>query len=138
MTTKASTENDIEIQNMDGLQYLATIPNNSVDLILTDPPYIISKETGMNAHYNNVKQNEENNKNVLNIDNVVPQRDGQHVVSDDEDIIDPSMISALNGWATKVSRRTSRKAKERCWTIAALCLALVSGTVQFTLMNSFP
>jgi site-specific DNA-methyltransferase (adenine-specific) len=40
---------------------LATIPNNSVDLILTDPPYIISKETGMNAHYNNVKQNEENN-----------------------------------------------------------------------------
>jgi site-specific DNA-methyltransferase (adenine-specific) len=46
---------------MDGLQYLATIPNNSVDLILTDPPYIISKETGMNAHYNNVKQNEENN-----------------------------------------------------------------------------
>ena len=61
MTTKASTENDIEIQNMDGLQYLATIPNNSIDLILTDPPYIISKETGMNAHYNNVKQNEENN-----------------------------------------------------------------------------
>ena len=61
MTTNASTENDIEIQNMDGLQYLATIPNNSVDLILTDPPYIISKETGMNTHYNNVKQNEENN-----------------------------------------------------------------------------
>ena len=61
MTTKESTENDIEIQNMDGLQYLATIPNNSIDLILTDPPYIISKETGMNAHYNNVKQNEENN-----------------------------------------------------------------------------
>jgi len=61
MTTKASAENDIDIQNMDGLQYLATIPNNSVDLILTDPPYIISKETGMNTHYNNVKQNEENN-----------------------------------------------------------------------------
>ena len=61
MKTNASTENDIDIQNMDGLQYLATIPNNSVDLILTDPPYIISKETGMNTHYNNVKQNEENN-----------------------------------------------------------------------------
>lgn len=59
MATKA--ENDIEIQNMDGFQYLASIPNNSVDLILTDPPYIISKETGMNTHYNNVKQNEENN-----------------------------------------------------------------------------
>ena len=59
MATKA--ENDIEIQNMDGFQYLESIPNNSVDLILTDPPYIISKETGMNTHYNNVKQNEENN-----------------------------------------------------------------------------
>lgn len=53
--------NDIEIKNMDGLQYLSSIPNGSIDLILTDPPYIISKETGMNTHYNNVKQNEENN-----------------------------------------------------------------------------
>jgi DNA modification methylase len=38
-----------------------TIPNNSVDLILTDPPYIISKDSGMNTHYNNVKECEENN-----------------------------------------------------------------------------
>ena len=60
MTTKETTDSDIDIQNMDGLQYLATIPNNSIDLILTDPPYIISKETGMNTHYNNVKQNDEN------------------------------------------------------------------------------
>ena len=41
-----------EIKNIDGLEYLSTIPDGSVDLILTDPPYIISKETGMNAHYN--------------------------------------------------------------------------------------
>lgn len=54
-------ENNIEIKNIEGLEYLSTIPNDSVDLILTDPPYIISKETGMNTHYNNVKQNEENN-----------------------------------------------------------------------------
>ena len=53
--------NDIEIQNVEGLEYLSTIPNNSIDLILTDPPYIISKETGMNAHYNTVKHNEEHN-----------------------------------------------------------------------------
>ena len=53
--------NNIDIKNMDGLKYLSTIPNNSIDLILTDPHYIISRETGMNTHYNNVKQNQENN-----------------------------------------------------------------------------
>jgi len=50
----------IEIQNTDGMTYLDTIADNSVHLILTDPPYIISKETGMNIHYNTVKKNEEN------------------------------------------------------------------------------
>ena len=53
--------NNIDIKNIDGLKYLSTISNNSVDLILTDPPYIISRETGMNTHYNNVKKNQENN-----------------------------------------------------------------------------
>lgn len=52
---------DIDIQNTDGLKYLQTIDNNSIDLILTDPPYIISKDSGMNEHYNNVKFNEDNN-----------------------------------------------------------------------------
>ena len=33
----------IEIKNMDGLEYLLTIPDGSINLILTDPPYIISK-----------------------------------------------------------------------------------------------
>jgi site-specific DNA-methyltransferase (adenine-specific) len=51
----------IDIKNVDGLEYLSTIANNSIDLILTDPPYIISRDSGMNTHYNNVKQNEENN-----------------------------------------------------------------------------
>jgi len=50
----------IDIQNMDGLKYLDTIPDQSIDLILTDPPYIISKESGMNTHYNKVKENEAN------------------------------------------------------------------------------
>ena len=49
----------IEIANVDGLQYLSCVPNESINLILTDPPYIISRETGMNTHYNNVKHNEE-------------------------------------------------------------------------------
>jgi len=51
----------IEIQNDEGFNYLKTIPKNSVDLILTDPPYIISRESGMNTHYENVKENEKNN-----------------------------------------------------------------------------
>ena len=50
----------IEIKNAEGLEYLKTIENNSIDLILTDPPYIISKDSGMNEHYNTVKRNEEN------------------------------------------------------------------------------
>jgi site-specific DNA-methyltransferase (adenine-specific) len=51
---------NIDIKNICGLEYLKTIGNNSIDLILTDPPYIISKNSGMNEHYNNVKYNEEN------------------------------------------------------------------------------
>jgi DNA modification methylase len=51
----------IDIQNIDGIEYLKTIDKNSIDLILTDPPYIISKDTGMNSHYNKVKENAENN-----------------------------------------------------------------------------
>jgi site-specific DNA-methyltransferase (adenine-specific) len=56
----ASTE-AFEIKNIDGLEYLSSIPDGSIDLILTDPPYIISKETGMNAHYNKIKHREEHN-----------------------------------------------------------------------------
>jgi site-specific DNA-methyltransferase (adenine-specific) len=57
----AIINNDIDIKNINGLEYLATIPDSSIDLILTDPPYIISRNTGMDAHYNTVKKNEENN-----------------------------------------------------------------------------
>ena len=49
---------NVDFKNEEGLKYLETIDNNSVDLILTDPPYIISKETGMNKHYNDVKEAE--------------------------------------------------------------------------------
>jgi site-specific DNA-methyltransferase (adenine-specific) len=55
------SETSYEIKNMEGLMYLTTVPNNSIDLILTDPPYIISRETGMNSLYNSVKYNENNN-----------------------------------------------------------------------------
>ena len=56
----STTQNAIDIKNISGMEYLKTITSNSIDLILTDPPYIISKDSGMNEHYNNVKFNEEN------------------------------------------------------------------------------
>lgn len=52
---------NIEIKNLCGLEYLKTIENNTIDLILTDPPYIISKNTGMDSLFNNIKLNEEKN-----------------------------------------------------------------------------
>ena len=60
-TYKTEKDIKIEIINEDGLKFLETISDCSVDLILTDPPYIISKDTGMDKHYNKVKENEKNN-----------------------------------------------------------------------------
>ena len=43
------SEKDIFLSNVEGLNFLkTTVANNSVDLILTDPPYLISKKTGFN------------------------------------------------------------------------------------------
>ena len=50
----------LNFENIDGLNYLDKLNNNSIDLVLTDPPYIISRNSGMNTHYNNVKNNEVN------------------------------------------------------------------------------
>ncbi len=51
-------EFNIEIKNSEGLEYLNGIADNTIDLILTDPPYIISNEkTGMNQHYIDIKHN---------------------------------------------------------------------------------
>jgi DNA modification methylase len=46
------------IENKEGLEFLTTIEDNSIDLILTDPPYVISIESGMNTFYNNIKKME--------------------------------------------------------------------------------
>ena len=37
----------ISFENREGLDYLTTVKDGSVDLILTDPPYIISRDSGM-------------------------------------------------------------------------------------------
>ena len=47
-------------RSTEGLEFLNNIDSSSVNLVLTDPPYIISRESGMNSHYNQVKTNEEN------------------------------------------------------------------------------
>lgn len=47
---------------MNALEYLHSIQDESIHLILTDPPYIISRDTGMNTHYNNIKKSTENVK----------------------------------------------------------------------------
>ena len=38
----------MDIRNCNGIELLKSLDDKSVDLILTDPPYIISHETGMN------------------------------------------------------------------------------------------
>ena len=60
-----TSEIDYDFKNIDGLTYLNSINNNSIDLILTDPPYIISRDSGMNTHYNKVKDNEKNNIDLV-------------------------------------------------------------------------
>lgn len=75
---------DIEIKNVEGLLYLSTIPNNSIDLVLTDPPYIISKDSGMNEHYNNVKFNEDNNINTVKTIDDWEEYKKENAIFDDE------------------------------------------------------
>ena len=77
------TPNVIDVQNTDGMNYLKTIENNSVDLILTDPPYIISKDSGMNTHYNKVKENGENNVKYVKTEQEWLDYKKQHQIQDD-------------------------------------------------------
>jgi len=75
---------EINIENMDGLEYLRQINNNSIDLILTDPPYIISKDSGMDKHYNNVKLNEENNITEVKTEKEWEEYKIENEIEDDE------------------------------------------------------
>jgi len=51
----------MDIQNEEGLKYLSTISDNSVNLVLTDPPYITSTETGMGNLHKQIQENKKNN-----------------------------------------------------------------------------
>jgi site-specific DNA-methyltransferase (adenine-specific) len=74
---------NITIENMCGLEYLKTLDSNSIDLILTDPPYIISKTSGLDKHYNNVKYNEENNINEVKSEEQWLNYKQQNAIEDD-------------------------------------------------------
>jgi site-specific DNA-methyltransferase (adenine-specific) len=81
MTELQST---IDIKNVEGLEYLKSIEDSSVDLILTDPPYIISRESGMNTHYNKVKHNEENHIEFVKTEEEWEVYKKEHDLSDDK------------------------------------------------------
>jgi DNA modification methylase len=49
-------DTDSDLKNMDCLEYLKTISNDSIDLVLTDPPYEISRETGFKDMTNGVER----------------------------------------------------------------------------------
>lgn len=51
----------MQIENDYAMHFLSKVPNNSVDLILTDPPYQISKDSGMDRLYNDVKAHQGTN-----------------------------------------------------------------------------
>ncbi len=54
----------MDIRNCDGIELLKKLPDKSIDLILTDPPYIISRESGMDKFAEDVKKIEKEGKNV--------------------------------------------------------------------------
>ena len=60
----ATIKTQYDIQNKEGLEFLEGLKNNSIDLILTDPPYIISQESGMNQHHQLAKQQDKSNTNL--------------------------------------------------------------------------
>lgn len=74
----------IEVNNIDGFEYLKTIEKGSIDLILTDPPYIISRETGMNSHYNAVKQNEVDNVKFVKTEEEWEEYKTENKLADDK------------------------------------------------------
>jgi len=45
----------INIINEEGLEFLKSVESNSIDLVLTDPPYVTSRDTGMNKLNEQIK-----------------------------------------------------------------------------------
>ena len=56
------------IQNKDGLDFLSGIPDESVSLILTDPPYITSRDSGMDKWVDHIAERDAEGGNVCSED----------------------------------------------------------------------
>jgi len=52
------------LKNIDGLELLSSLESNSIDLVITDPPYITSKETGMDKWKDHVDKIDKSDKNT--------------------------------------------------------------------------
>ena len=61
--------NSVILKHQEGLQFLSDIPDDSVDLILTDPPYITSRDSGMDKWVDHVaKQDEKGAKDLRTVE----------------------------------------------------------------------
>lgn len=54
----------MDIQNREGIDFLDSIEDGSIDLVLTDPPYITSRDSGMNELWNQIQSSNENVKTM--------------------------------------------------------------------------
>ena len=60
---------DVKILNKEELEFLSDIPDNSIDLILTDPPYITSRKSGMDKWVDHVaRQDSSGSINIMTED----------------------------------------------------------------------
>jgi site-specific DNA-methyltransferase (adenine-specific) len=59
-----TTEPNIDVKNIDGMDFLQETGSFSVDLVLTDPPYITSRKTGMDEHSKKVAELEASGENL--------------------------------------------------------------------------
>ena len=75
----------VNVKHMEGMDFLKTIDDGSVDLILTDPPYIISRDSGMNAQFNLVQDKQAKNiKYVKTEEEWVSYKESNNIISDDK------------------------------------------------------
>ena len=56
------------IRNQDVLQFLSGLPDESVDLVLTDPPYITSRDSGMDKWVDHIAERDAQGGNVCSED----------------------------------------------------------------------
>lgn len=60
---------NIFLKHQEGLQFLSDIPSDSVNLILTDPPYITSRETGMDKWVGHVEKQDASDSTNIKTEN---------------------------------------------------------------------